>query len=330
VATAAKELADYYPDAAPSVDLGRRLAGTFRQLVARPDGSRRWLHNHNFTETLANAIAASDVSCARALLTTAFQYCDVMEVQNLSRLLKKVDKTRHSGDRWIECIEKSLEQTAQTIRNLSMRGSDLDAVRLLGIAVGNADGFSFVRSLAVACGVLEAYRALSRQAKYLALQHSELKRGLSAILKATLPSTEEANAVRKEIEEFDPHLFPLPEVSTGGEIVTIIKKLEEAFANLPEALAGNVGALLHSHIQEFLESASTSSETPDERSAGREVLLGAVNYAVTIEGAIANLVDAFSADEVGAVRSWFVEEHENPITEALDARLWALGAWDWL
>jgi hypothetical protein len=327
VATAAKELADYYPDAAPSVDLGRRLAETFRQLMARSDGSGRGMFRRDLMQILTRAIVASDVSSVRALLTTAFQYCDVMDMQVLSESLKKVDKTRHSYDRWAECLEKSLEQTAQMIRNLSMRGSDQEAVQLLRTAVWNANILrpSMPRPR-IEGRVLEAYQALSRRGKYLALQTSELKRGLSAILKEALPSTEEADAAQKEIEAFDSNLFALPEVSSGGDILTIIKKLEEAFAQLPEPLAANVAALLHSHIQEFLDSASTSSETPDDRGARREILPGALNYAFIIKGAIVSLAGLLSGDEAFTARSWFGWDPRNPIVEALDNRLEALGA----
>jgi hypothetical protein len=332
IATSAKELRQYYPNAAPRVDLGRRLAETFRQLVVRSDGSRRGiLFEDGLIPALTKAIIASDISSAQALLTTAFQYHHYDALLGLLGPLEKADGTRYSFKKCLECFVNSLEQTVQRICNLSMRGSDREAVELFKTAAETASFFEL--SSAVAGRVLEAYQALSRRAKYLALQDLDLKRHLVLDLLQELPSTEKADAVRKEIEDFDPHLFALPEVSTGSDILTIIKKLEEAFANLPESLSGNVGALLHSHIREFLENASASSETPDERGARREILLGALNYAFAIHGAIASLVGLLSADEVRTVTSWFdgdlsVRILGSPITKALKERLKALGARD--
>jgi hypothetical protein len=327
VAKSAKGLCKYYPDAVPLADLGPRLTETLRQLVARPDGSRRefdfedgWI----LRGFLADAIVASDESSAQALWATAMQYCDSEGTAKFYERLEEADGARFPSSKILEYLESSLEQTARTIRNLSMRGSDQEAVELLRIAVWNVP---VSRPPTISSGVLVAYQALSGRAKYLALKDDKLNRFLSVVLEV-LPSTKEVDAARKEIKEFDPHLFALPEVSTGGEIVTIIKKLEEAFANLPEALAGNVAALLYSHIQEFLEGAATSTESPDERGARREVLLGALNYAFTIKRAIKSLVGLLSADEAFTVKSWFGREHDNPITDALYNRLKALGARD--
>jgi hypothetical protein len=333
VAITAKTLAKYYPDAAPPADFGRRLAETFLQLVARPDGSCRKLVS-SYNQSLLDAIYVSDDSSAEALSTTAFQYCDVTSWEIIRGKLVDADSPRFSFKKHMKCLENALEQTVRTIRNLSMRGSDQEAVKLFEIAVWHSANFSHTRCLRLANGVLEAYQALSRRAKYLALQDSELKSRLSRALEWS-PITEEADSVRKEIKDFAPNLFALPEVSNGGYIVSIIKKLEEAFAQLPEALAGNVAALLHSHIQAFLESASTSSENWDERGARHEALLGSLNYAFAIHGAIASLADLLSAGEVRTVESWFDGDHDssgrnlkNPIAQALYVRLRALNVRD--
>jgi hypothetical protein len=329
VAKSATDLLPYYPDAAPHVDLSRRLAETFKQLVVRPDGSRRRVEEDcKFREALANAIIASDVSSARALLTTAFQYCGPEVTTDLCEQLQKADGTRYSRDKRLEYFDSSLEHAVQTIRKLSMRGSDREAVELFRIAVLNAYLFKVDHSNAtVASRLLEAYRALSGQPKYQALQDRDLRRALSRIMKA-LPNTEAIDASRNEIKAFKSGLLAPPEISSGGEIVSTIKKLEEDFAKLPDSLAANVGALLRGHIQEFLESASTSSESPDERGVRRETLLGALNYAFAIQGALASLASSLSVDEVRAVRSWFGMYRGGPITEALNARLKALGARD--
>jgi hypothetical protein len=335
VATSAKKLLCCYPQAALRVDLGGHLAEAYRQLVSRPDGSRRRIDDKDLIPTLANAIVASDDSSGYALVTTAFQYCGNLEMNDLFRRIEEADRTRYARYKLMKCIENSIEQPAQTILNLSTRGSDEGAAQLFRIAVENASIFPLGQSRPTVAGsVLEAYQALSRRAKYLALQDRDLKRDLSQVLTA-LPGSEEPDAVLTEIKEFDPNLFALPEVSTGSDIVSIIKKLEEPFANLPDVLADNVGALLHSHIQTFLESAGRSGESLDERGARSEVLLGALNYAVTVKGdAIWSLACLLSAGEAGTVRSWFGErsrigeKHPNPIAHSLDARLAALRARD--
>jgi hypothetical protein len=331
IVTSAEELLLRYPQAAPRMeDLGRRLVENFRELVARPDGSRRnTKEDWKLLESLANVIA-SNVRFAQPLLTTAFQYCHVPEIEKLLKLLEEARVKRSFGHRLEGWCEDSLEQTARTIRYLSMRGSDQEAGELFMAAIQNARSCfpNYAQTGRFAYRGLKAYEALSRQAKYRALQWPYLKDHLSQALEWWLRGLEEADAVRKEIDEFDPSLFALPEVSTGGQIVTIIKKLEETFVQLPGPLADNVAALLHSHIQEFLDSASTSSESLDERGARREAVLGALNYAFTVEGSIASLADFLSAEEAFTVRSWFSGNHKNPIREAMDARLKALGARD--
>jgi hypothetical protein len=318
IATAAEGLLSCYPDAAPCVDFGHRLVETFRQFVTRPDENRRSSDEDNVSEALCNAIVVGDVSSVKSLQTIAFQYCYHESMKKLLDLLRKRELANSSRNyRSFECFKNSLEQTVQRIRNLSMRGSDRKAAKLFGTAVHNAHLFSANRE--VTGRLLEAYQALSWRAKYLMfkLKSSEL---LYRLARREAPSSEEADTVLREIEEFARNLFALPEVSNGGEIVSIIKKLEEAFAQLSEPLAGNVAALLHSHIKEFLESASTSSESWDERGARHEALLGALNYASTIEGAIKSLVDLLSTDEVRDVRSW-IGSYRNPITLTLNARL---------
>jgi hypothetical protein len=335
VATSAKALLSCYPDAEPRVDLGARLAETFRQRAAQPDGSSRGMFKGDLIDILTNVITATHDSAAQALMATAFQYCEPLVVHGLHKRLREADWTRYQTRKWEEYFRNSLEQTAQTIRNLSMRGSDQHAAELFMRAVRNDPQYWPCGT--TGSGLLKTYQALSGRAKYLALQKWLQDRDLKNHFLNSLPSTEEADAVRKEIEEF-PSSLPLPEVSTGGDVLSIIKKLEEAFANLPGPLADNVAALLHSHIQAFLESASTSSESWDERAARHEVLLGALNYAFTIHRALTNLVDALSADEARTVKSWFDKDdeddrlfgriHGNAISETVDARLKALGARD--